>query len=169
MKGLCSVCSLLSVGWLSEGDGVPMRSSVRDGDGDQTTTTSGLLPLVLPLSGWSLTSVLPLGGSLGLLGSVGLLLSQLPASTGSLGWSPSGGGPPGGSGPPGSWPPGGGPPSGRPPASTESTTSASHSSLLLFVGGGGTVGIVSLSWGSLRGNSKVRSGQVRSPVTVNLP
>ena len=154
MKGLCSVCSLLSVGWLSEGDGVPPWSSVRDGDGDQTTTTtaSGLLLLVLPL-GWSLASVLPLSRPLGW--PLVSLLSQLPARTASLGWSPVGGRSLGSSGPPGSWPPGGGPPGGRSP-STESTTAASDGSLLLFVGGGGSVSIISLSWGTLRGNNNVR-------------
>ena len=149
MKGLCSVCSLLSVGWLSEGDGVPPWSSVRDGDGDQTTTTSGLL--VLPL-GWSLASVLPLSWPLGW--PLVSPLSQLPASTASLGWSPVGGRSLG-SGPPGSGPPSGGPPGGRSP-STEPTTAASDGSLLLFVGGGGSVSIISLSWGTLRGNNQVR-------------
>merc|ERR1711971_1325693 len=137
VKGLCSVCSLLSVGWLSEGDGVPPWSSVRDGDGDQTTTASGLL--VLPL-GWSLTSVLPLSWPLGW--PLVSLLSQLPASTASLGWSPVGGRSLG------SGPPGGGPPGGRSP-STESSTAASDGSLLLFVGGGGSVSIISLSWGTV--------------------
>merc|ERR1739847_253244 len=107
VKGLCSVCSLLSVGWLSEGDGVPPWSPVRDGDGDQTTTTSWLL-------------VLPLGRSLVLGRPLVVPLSQLSASTGGLGsWSPVGCWSPGSSSwPSGFRPPGSGPPSGGSPASS---------------------------------------------------
>ena len=61
---LCRYLSVFSLLFssVSEGDGVPPWSSVRDGDGDQTTSTSTSGLLLLPLSG-SLASVLPLGWS----------------------------------------------------------------------------------------------------------